>query len=104
MNVIEGMCYAFIAALTVLILGLPLSVAVCAEVSKKSFAGTVAVPPCAVWHGGDPVCLDGAQAEKAILSRADAGDGVIDRFLFSISRQQINISQQSNCFGISNRL
>ena len=41
MNVIEGMCYAFIAALTVLILGLPLSVAVCAEVSKESFAGTV---------------------------------------------------------------
>ena len=35
------MCYAFFAALTVLILGLPLSVAVCAEVSKKSFAGTV---------------------------------------------------------------
>ena len=41
MNIIEGMCYAFFAALTVLILGLPLSVAVCAEVSKKSFAGTV---------------------------------------------------------------
>ena len=41
MNIIEGMCYAFFAELTVLILGLPLSVAVCAEVSKKSFAGTV---------------------------------------------------------------
>ena len=41
MNIIEGMCYAFFAALTVLILGLPLSVAVCAGVSKKSFAGTV---------------------------------------------------------------
>lgn len=41
MNIIEGMCYAFFAALTVLILGLPLSVAVCAEVSKRSFAGTV---------------------------------------------------------------
>ena len=41
MNVIEGMCYAFFAALIVLILGLPLSAAVCAEVSKKSFAGTV---------------------------------------------------------------
>ncbi len=41
MNIIEGMCYAFFAALTVLILGLPLSVAVCAEVSKKSFAGAV---------------------------------------------------------------
>ena len=25
-----------------------------------------AVPPCVVWHGGSPVCLDGAQAEKAI--------------------------------------
>lgn len=41
MNIVEGMCHAFFAALTVLILGLPLSVAVCAEVSKKSFAGTV---------------------------------------------------------------
>ena len=41
MNVIEGMCYAFFAALTILSLGLPLSVAICAEVSKKSFAGTV---------------------------------------------------------------
>ena len=25
-------------------------------------------------------------------------------FLFSISQQQVNISQQSNCFGISDRL
>ena len=41
MSVIEGMCHALFAALTVLILGLPLSVAVCAEVSKKSFAGVV---------------------------------------------------------------
>lgn len=41
MSVIEGMCYALFASLTVLILGLPISVAVCAEVSKKSFAGTV---------------------------------------------------------------
>ena len=41
MSVIEGMCYAFFAALTVLILGMPLSVAVCAELSKKSFAGAV---------------------------------------------------------------
>jgi putative ABC transport system permease protein len=41
MSAIEGMCYAFFAAFTVLILGLPLSVAVWAEVSKKSFAGTV---------------------------------------------------------------
>ena len=41
MSVIEGMCHAVFAALTVLILGLPISVAVCAEVSKKSFAGAV---------------------------------------------------------------
>ena len=62
------------------------------------------VLPCAVWYGGSPVSLDGAQAEKAIPGRADAGDGVTDRFLFGISRQQINIPQQSNCFGISDRL
>ena len=41
MSVTEGMCHALFAALTVLILGLPLSMAVCAEVSKKSFAGAV---------------------------------------------------------------
>ena len=41
MNVTEGMCYALFAALTVLLLGLPLSVAVCADVSRKSFAGVV---------------------------------------------------------------
>ena len=41
MSVTEGMCHALFAALTVLLLGLPLSMAVCAEVSKKSFAGTV---------------------------------------------------------------
>ena len=41
MSVTEGMCYALFAALTVLILGLPVSMAVCAEVSKKSFAGAV---------------------------------------------------------------
>ncbi len=41
MSVTEGMCHALFAALTVLILGLPLSMAVCAEVSKKSFAGVV---------------------------------------------------------------
>ncbi len=41
MSVIEGMCYALFAALMVLILGLPLSMAICAEVSKKSFAGVV---------------------------------------------------------------
>lgn len=31
---------------------------------------------CAVWHGGDPGCLDGAQTEKAVIGRADAGDRV----------------------------
>ena len=41
MSVTEGMCHALFAALAVLILGLPLSMAVCAEVSKKSFAGAV---------------------------------------------------------------
>ncbi|MCX4345414.1 MAG: ABC transporter permease, partial [Kineothrix sp.] len=41
MSVTEGMCHALFAALTVLSLGLPISVAVCAEVSKKSFAGAV---------------------------------------------------------------
>ena len=41
MSITEGMCHALFAALTVLILGLPISMAVCAEVSKKSFAGAV---------------------------------------------------------------
>ena len=41
MSITEGMCHALFAALTVLLLGLPLSMAVCAEVSKKSFAGAV---------------------------------------------------------------
>ena len=41
MSVTEGMCHALFAALIVLILGLPISVAVCAQVSKKSFAGAV---------------------------------------------------------------
>ena len=41
MNVIEGICYAFFAALMILTLGLPLSIVICAEVSKKSFAGKV---------------------------------------------------------------
>ncbi|MEY8391921.1 ABC transporter permease [Lachnospiraceae bacterium 45-W7] len=41
MNIIEGMCYAFFATLAVLTVGLPLSIVICAEVSKKSFAGTV---------------------------------------------------------------
>ncbi len=41
MSVTEGMCHALFAALTVLILGLPLSMAVCGSVSKKSFAGAI---------------------------------------------------------------
>ena len=41
MNITEGMCYAFFATLAVLTVGLPLSIVICAEVSKKSFAGTV---------------------------------------------------------------
>ena len=41
MSVTEGMCHALFTAFAVLILGLPLSMAVCAEVSKKSFAGAV---------------------------------------------------------------
>ena len=41
MSVTEGMCHALFAVLTVLITGLPISMAVCAEVSKKSFAGAV---------------------------------------------------------------
>ena len=41
MSITEGMCHALFAALTVVILGLPISMAVCAEVSKKSFAGAV---------------------------------------------------------------
>ncbi len=41
MSVTEGMCHALFASLTVLLLGLPLSMSVCEEVSKKSFAGAV---------------------------------------------------------------
>ena len=41
MSVTEGMCHALFAALTVLLLGLPISMAVCGSVSKKSFAGAV---------------------------------------------------------------
>ena len=41
MSVTEGMCHALFAALAVLLLGLPLSMAVCGSVSKKSFAGAV---------------------------------------------------------------
>ena len=41
MNIIEGMCYAFFAALAVFIVGVPVSVVICMEVSKKSFAGKI---------------------------------------------------------------
>ena len=41
MSAVEGMCHGLFAALAVLVLGLPLSMAVCGSVSKKSFAGTV---------------------------------------------------------------
>lgn len=41
MNIIEGMCYAFFAALAVLTVGLPLSIVICAEISKKSFSGAI---------------------------------------------------------------
>ena len=41
MSITEGMCHGLFAALTVLILGLPISMAVCGSVSKKSFAGAV---------------------------------------------------------------
>jgi putative ABC transport system permease protein len=41
MNIVEGMFYAFFAALTVLIVGVPVSVVICMEVSKKSFAGKI---------------------------------------------------------------
>ena len=35
MNIVEGMFYAFFAALTVLIVGVPVSVVICMEVSKN---------------------------------------------------------------------
>ena len=41
MSVIEGMCYVTFTSFMVLILGVPLSMVICAEVSKKSFVGTV---------------------------------------------------------------
>jgi len=41
MNIVEGMCYAFFAALATLIVGVPVSVVICMEVSKKSFAGKI---------------------------------------------------------------
>ena len=41
MNIIEGMCYVCVTALAVTVVGLPVSVAICAEISKRSFAGRV---------------------------------------------------------------
>lgn len=41
MNIVEGMCYAFFAVLAVFIVGVPFSVVICMEVSKKSFAGKI---------------------------------------------------------------
>ena len=41
MNIAEGMCYAFFAALATVIVGVPVSVVICMEVSKKSFAGKI---------------------------------------------------------------
>lgn len=39
MNIYEGMCYAFFAALATLMVGLPIAVVVCREISKIAFAG-----------------------------------------------------------------
>ena len=41
MNICEGLCYAAFAALAVLLIGLPIAVVVCREVSRKSFAGKI---------------------------------------------------------------
>ena len=41
MNICEGLCYAAFAALAVLLIGLPIAVAVCREVSRRSFAGEI---------------------------------------------------------------
>ncbi|MCI8815332.1 MAG: ABC transporter permease [Angelakisella sp.] len=41
MNICEGLCYAAFAALAVLLIGFPIAVAVCREVSRKSFAGKI---------------------------------------------------------------
>ena len=41
MNICEGLCYAVFAALAVLLIGLPIAVAVCREVSRQSFAGEI---------------------------------------------------------------
>ena len=41
MNICEGLCYGFSAALAALLVGLPIAVVVCREVSKRSFAGEI---------------------------------------------------------------
>ena len=41
MNIYEGMCYAFFATLVTLIVGLPIAVVVCREISKIAFAGKI---------------------------------------------------------------
>ncbi len=41
MNICEGLCYAAFAALAVLLIGLPIAVVVCREVSRQSFAGEI---------------------------------------------------------------
>ena len=41
MNICEGLCYAALAALAVLLIGLPIAVVVCREVSRQSFAGEI---------------------------------------------------------------
>ena len=41
MNICEGLCYGFFAALATLVIGLPIAVAVCREVSRRSFAGEI---------------------------------------------------------------
>ena len=41
MNICEGLCYAAFAALAVLLIGLPIAVVVCREVSRRSFAGEI---------------------------------------------------------------
>jgi len=52
MNITEGMCYAFFATLTVLTVGLPLSIVICAEISKQSFAGTIIPYQFPFWEMG----------------------------------------------------
>lgn len=41
MNICEGLCYAAFAALAALLVGLPVAVMVCREVSRRSFAGEI---------------------------------------------------------------